>query len=104
MAGRSRPKYRVAPSKLHGRGVFAAGPLRRDELIGVFEGRPTRRDGAFVLWVVEDDRTYGLRGTNALRFVNHSDRPNAAFDGLELRALRPIRVGTEITHDYAGDL
>ena len=37
------------------------------------------------------------------RFVNHSRRPNANFDGEELVALRPILLGEEITHNYGED-
>jgi hypothetical protein len=36
----------------------------------------------------------------AWRFLNHSCRPNAAFDGPVLVALEPIAVGGEITFDY----
>ena len=39
-------------------------------------------------------------GQNELRYVNHSRKPNASFYGDELEALRAIRPGEEITHDY----
>jgi len=36
-----------------------------------------------------------------LRFINHSDEPNAAyFDTLEVGALTDIAPGEEITDDY----
>jgi len=36
-----------------------------------------------------------------LRFINHSDEPNAAYyDTLEVCALTDIAPGEEITHDY----
>nr|WP_242470281.1 SET domain-containing protein [Allochromatium vinosum] len=35
-----------------------------------------------------------------LRWLNHSDDPNAEFDGFELYARRTIAVGSEITIDY----
>jgi len=38
-----------------------------------------------------------------LRFINHSDEPNAAYyDTLEVLALTDIAPGEEITHDYQG--
>ncbi|GJM21441.1 MAG: hypothetical protein DHS20C15_13560 [Planctomycetota bacterium] len=54
-----------------------------------------------VLWFVDEDGTEeGLEITNDLRFVNHADDANAAFDGEDLVALRDIPAGTEITFDY----
>ena len=34
------------------------------------------------------------------RFLNHSCEPNAAFDGLNLVAIRTIRASDQITFDY----
>ena len=96
--------YRIGRSLIHGRGVYAVRAIPADERIGVYEGRPTERDGAYVLWV-EDGRggCYGIRGTGALRFLNHSHEPNAEFDGEELWALRDIHPGEEITFNYGDD-
>ena len=96
------PAFEVRRSPVHGRGLFARRPLRRGELIGVFEGRPTERDGDHVLWVIDDETeaVRGLRVTNDLRFLNHSDEANALLDLLEVRAARSIRAGEEITIDY----
>jgi SET domain-containing protein len=89
----------VAPSPLHGRGLFAAEAIEADALILRIEGVPVTRNGPHVLWLDEES---GLRVTNEARFVNHSDEPNAAFFELELWSLRPIEPGEEITHDYEG--
>ena len=94
------PPWRVARSAIHGRGLFATRRIRKGELIGRLEGKPTRRDGAYVLWLTD---TEGFRVTNAMRFINHSDNPNAAYyDDLEVVAVRAIEPGEEITHDYSG--
>ena len=91
----------VAPSPIHGKGLFAARTIPKGTLIGRLEGVPARRDGTYVLWYTDDEgNEVGLRGTNALRYVNHASRPNAIFYGLELSSLRRIRKGEEITHDY----
>jgi len=42
----------------------------------------------------------GYDGRNELRFMNHSDQPNAELDGLDCYALTDIQAGTEITIDY----
>ena len=94
--------YRVARSPLHGRGLFATRTIRRGEYIGTFEGRRTDRQSSHVLWLWDDDAGdwQGLLVTNALRFTNHSDEPNACLDGLELIAHRKIHAGEEITICY----
>lgn len=91
------------PSTIHGTGLFARKTIRRGTHIGTYEGPRVRTDGRYVLWVQEDGRPIGRKGTNELRFLNHSDRPNAEFDGFELYAVRTIRPGEEITINYHPD-
>ena len=95
-------RIRVAPSPIHGQGVFAVHRIDAETLIGLYEGQPSGDDGTYVLWVeVEPDGAVtGIEGTNELRFLNHSAQPNAEFDGPELYALRDIEAGEEITFDY----
>ena len=94
-------RIEVGVSPIHGKGVFARRRLRVGGYIASFEGRPTRRDGMYVLWVVDDDdREVGVEGRNDLRFLNHSSRPNAEFLGLELHAIRNIQSGAEVTIHY----
>ena len=42
----------------------------------------------------------GYEGRNEMRFMNHSDDPNAEMDGLYCYAVRDIALGCEITIDY----
>lgn len=105
----------IAPSSIHGLGVFAAEPAAKGQLIWQFSpyidliipetALPTlpphvarrilkrseyRRDvGQFVL------------GADGDSFMNHSDDPNF-FDASEYTAIagRDITVGDEITCDY----
>jgi len=96
--------YNVAESSVHGRGLFAAQRIPPTTLLGRYEGEPTGRDGAYVLWIENGDGSWhGINGRNVLRFVNHSDRPNAVFEGDELWSLRSIRRGEEITHHYGDE-
>ena len=91
-------------SEIQGRGLFAARAWARGAKIGEFEGSPVKRDGAHVLWVENPDGSLvGIRGDNAFRFLNHSARPNAEFDGTEVRAVRPIAPDDEITVHYGED-
>jgi len=94
-------RIEVRESRIHGRGIFALKRLRKGQGIGRFEGDPTRVDGTYVLWLIDEDGTEtGIRGRNALRFLNHGERPNAEFQGDELYVLRNVQPGAEILIDY----
>jgi SET domain-containing protein len=92
----------VAPSPIHGQGLFAARTLPAGKLIGFYEGQQVEEDGIYVLWIEDEPggSWTGYDGCNEMRFMNHSDRPNAEMDGLACYALEEIGPGTEITIDY----
>ena len=88
----------VDKSPIHGKGLFAKRDIARGTVIGVVDGVPAKRNGPYVLWLSEEE---GIRVRCDLRYINHSDKPNAAYcDTLEVIALRDIRRGEEITHNY----
>lgn len=88
----------VAPSAIHGQGLFARIPIRDGEVIGYLQGRPSTKNGDYVLWI---SATRGIEVLCDLRYINHSDSPNACYyDDLSVVALRDIAAGEEITHDY----
>lgn len=88
----------IAPSPIHGRGVFARRPICRGEVIGKITGYKTRRPGTYVLWLSEYS---ALRVCCELRYLNHAETANACIlETLEVVALEDIRAGTEITHNY----
>ncbi|HHH48275.1 MAG TPA: SET domain-containing protein-lysine N-methyltransferase [Gammaproteobacteria bacterium] len=88
----------VDDSPIHGKGLFAGCDIPKGTVIGVVKGVAAKKDGPYVLWLNENE---GIRVRCNLRFINHSKRPNAAYyDTLEVIALRDIRQGEEITHDY----
>lgn len=90
--------FYVDDSPIHGKGLFARKHISAGEIIGVIKGVPTTTDGEYVLWV---DKNEGYHVKCDLRFINHSDEPNAVyFDTLEVCALKDISPGEEITHDY----
>lgn len=96
------PRVQVRSSPIHGRGLFALEAIPAGEYIGFYAGRRTRDNGEHVLWVEDtgSGEWLGYDGTNVLRFMNHSARPNGELDGQELYALRDIRPDEEITIDY----
>jgi len=88
----------VDDSSIHGKGLFAKTFIPSGTVIGVAQGRPTTTDGEHVLWIDEND---GFHIQCDLRYINHSDAPNAAYyDNLDVCAMRDIEAGEEITHDY----
>jgi len=89
----------VAASDIHGLGLFASSPIDAGTTIGWAQVRPADRDGAHVLWLSE---TRAVEVTCDLKYINHSDRPNACYyDDLSVVALHDIEIGEEITHDYS---
>jgi hypothetical protein len=96
----TRRRFAVRTSNIHGKGLFASIPYEAGDYVGSYKGEWTQDDGPHVLWIHEEEGSYGIDGRNELRFVNHSDEPNAIFWGNDLYALRAIRVGEEITFDY----
>ena len=88
----------VDKSDIHGNGLYARIPIRKGAVIGKLQGRPTRVDGSYVLWLTEKE---GFEVSCNLKYINHSDHPNACYyDDLTVVALRNIARGEEITHNY----
>ncbi len=93
--------YHVAQSLIHGKGVFATRKINEGEILGMLSTTPASRNGSHVLWITEDHK---VRVHCDLRYVNHSESPNACYyDTLEVVALKDIKKGEEITHDYSGE-
>ncbi len=91
----------VSESPIHGKGLFASKSISADTVIGKLTGRKTQQDGMYVLWL--DNKT-GFKVSCDLKYINHSDRPNACYyDDLSVVALRNIKKGEEITHNYEAD-
>jgi SET domain-containing protein len=104
----------VAPSMIDGHGVFAGEPIPARRKIGEIRGEPlTVKEGRLraksqrrIMMVEVSARTAidASQSTHALRFTNHSCRPNAALrivqGRVELYALRDLAAGEEITANY----
>jgi len=94
----SRAYTTVRNSTLHGKGLFACHPIKEGQVIGRVKGRPTRKDGPYVLW--KKDRM-GFRVCCKLKYINHSSTPNAVYyDSGLVVALTDITANEEITHHY----
>ena len=91
----------VADSPVHGKGLFASSRIAAGSVIGNIKGIPSKKDGSHVLWLSASE---AIEVTCDLRYINHSDDPNACYyDDLSVMALRDIHPQEEITHDYASN-
>src|SRR5882724_5917397 len=109
------PKTEVRESKIHGRGLFATADIAKDEVVAVKGGhivdRETLRreiaprlgpveiqidDDLFIAPVTDEERELSML------YSNHSCNANLGMRGeITFVALRDIRAGEELTHDWA---
>jgi len=108
-------KTEVLESKIHGRGLFAAANIAKDEIVAVKGGhiidRKTLRetitprlgpveiqidDDLFIAPVTDEERELSML------YSNHSCNANLGMRGdITFVAMRDICAGEELTHDWA---
>lgn len=107
------PKTEVRQSPIHGRGLFAIGDFAKDEIVMVKGGHIVSRDQLreinarlgpveiqigdelFITPVTEEERE------GSMLYSNHSCDANLGMRGnIIFVALRDIRAGDELTHDW----
>ncbi len=92
------PHLEVKESPIHGKGLFASKAIKKGELLGRIEGPKARKDGPYVLWIEED---HGVRVSGALKYINHSSKPNSCYyNDLTVMTIKNVKAGEEITHYY----
>lgn len=115
----TRPAYQkfdvsVAPSAIDGQGAFAAEAIPPYRKIGEIRGesvsvdeariRATRHERIMIVEVSPRKAIDFTKSSDAMRYTNHSCRPNARLcirqGRVEFYALQTIAVGAEITVDY----
>ena len=109
------PKTEVRESKIHGRGLFAIADIAKDEIVAVkgghiVDGKTLREritpelgpvevqigDDLFIAPVSDEERELSML------YLNHSCDPNLGVRGeITFVAMREIRAGEELTHDWA---
>jgi SET domain-containing protein len=109
----------VRRSRIQGRGVYAARPIRRGTRIIEYTGEvltEKQLDARYKDDAADDPRTYLFQVDenrfvdatvtgNEARFINHSCKPNCEVEIRRRRiyivALRNIKTGEELSYDYA---
>ena len=118
-ADHKKKLYTVRNSDIHGRGVFAAGKIRKGTVIVEYKGQRVSWDDAMerpdsdpddsahtFLFQLDDGRVIDARVRgNAARWINHSCDPNCRTfeddDGrVFIEAKRKIRPSEELSYDY----
>lgn len=101
------PRTRVAPSEIHGRGLFAEIAFGGGEVLGTLDGQVIRHaDHPDVLdeeWNAISEELLLVRAyPTKYRYMNHSPSPNCRIDqrDMSIRALRDVEAGEELTIDY----
>jgi len=109
------PKTEVRESKIHGRGLFAAADIAKGEVVVVKGGHIVSReqlrkqvtprlgpaeiqigDDLFIAPVTNEERE------GSMIYSNHSCNANLGMRGeITFVAMRDIRAGEELTHDWA---
>src|SRR5207249_160272 len=109
------PKTEVRESKIHGRGLFAIADIAKNEIVAVkgghiVDGKALREkitpvlgpveiqigDDLFIAPVSDEERE------SSMLYLNHSCDPNLGVHGeITFVAMREIRAGEELTHDWA---
>jgi hypothetical protein len=108
------PKTDIRPSAIGGRGLFAAAPIRRGEVVSVKGGHLLDRAGMAehggavgdAELQVTDDLFLAPVGEAefeaVMMFLNHSCEPNVGVQGqIVFVAMRDVAAGEELTLDYA---
>ncbi|HIH05105.1 TPA: SET domain-containing protein [Candidatus Woesearchaeota archaeon] len=96
---------RTLPKK--GRGVFAARPFRKGEVILRIRGKVITLAQAECCSRYQQDHMYTLGKDRYMvagypdKYINHSCSPNVYEKGMTIRAMRGIRQGEELCFHYA---
>lgn len=109
---KKQPHVRVQRAA-SGLGLFALSPFKKGAFVVEYSGRriPTPRARTLktrYLFELNDEVTLdGSARSNLGRYVNHGCRPNAESTirrgRVEIRAIRTIRPGDEITYHYGDE-
>lgn len=106
-------KVRLAPSKIHGVGVFALRDIKKGENLladiqpigfnlpyaEFTELHPEVRDQILGQWPqIQNGSMFAYPTTRIQAYINHHEKPN--YDAINDVMLKSAKAGTEITEDY----
>ena len=87
----------IRKSKIHGKGLFSTKKIAKGALIGRCKVVKTKPANDYTLCV--NEKNFDV--ICDLKYINHSGKPNVVYyDDLTVVALKNIRAGEELTHNY----
>ncbi len=100
------PKALVKSTEKYGKAVFAAGTIKKGQVIAAFDGK--RFDNDFEDWTddlynhaIQYGKTDWRDSKGIARLINHSCEPNCGIKNyFKVVAMRDIKKGEQITWDY----
>ena len=91
---------KAGESRIHGTGLFATTDIEAGTILGDLRTKRVTRGGPYVL--TTDAGQFSV--LCKLRYINHAKQANTAYcDDLTVIALKNIKPGDELTHDYGDD-
>ncbi|TCM75897.1 SET domain-containing protein-lysine N-methyltransferase [Rhodovulum steppense] len=107
-------KHYVAPSPIHGLGLFLVEPVKAGQIVWKYEPTFDTEIPEALLHYLLDPYAEAVRenaeylsargvfrlGNDGDIFMNHSDQPTLVDLGEEMRAVRDLGSGEELTCDY----
>jgi SET domain-containing protein len=110
-------RVRIGKSRIAGKGVFAAQPIKKGTWILEYTGEKISRQKAleclaqgnvYIFFVGTDYDIDGNTPTNRARYINHACNPNCTSEiiggSIWIIALRDIQPGEELSYDYGYEL
>ncbi len=92
---------KVGKSQTHGQGLFSTRKIIKGATIGKCRVKETKEPGQHTILVNE---THAYEVLCRFRYINHSKKPNVVFfDDFDVIALKDIKDGDELFHDYGDD-
>ena len=87
----------VKLSNIHGKGLFSTEKILKNAVLGKCQVTKTKEQNAYTLWIGNEM----IDVTCDFKYINHSKMPNVIYyDDLTVVALRNIKPGEELTHEY----
>lgn len=98
----------IKRSKISGNGIFAGQNFKKHDFVGFIKGPIVRKvnksknDSQGNPDWVGFKKDYWIDPLPPFKYINHSCDPNCGIRGTKtLYALRPIKIGEELTFDYS---
>lgn len=96
--------YKVGNSPVHGKGLFATRNIGHGKVLGICKTVAPKKSELDSPYVLHRLNGSAVMVVDDLKYINHSAKGNVAYyDDLSVVALKNIKAGQELLHDYGDD-